>query len=96
MEQAERVRRQPAFRLACRIARRKARRKGDRDQVRACTVALRTPDIQDEVLERLMETRGDQIAITAIGDGTFLDWLIENWETIIEMIMTIINLFGDE
>jgi len=30
----------------------------------------------------------------AWGDGTFLDWLIANWDSILKMILSIIALFG--
>ena len=85
---------QPFLRIAVRRGRRHARRAGNWEAVRACTAALETPDILDAVLEQLIATRDGEIITTAIGDGTFLEWLIENWDTILKMLMDIIDLFS--
>ena len=94
MQTLDRTQMQPSMKVAIRVGRRRARRAHDWNTVRACNIALRDPDIVDELLERLIDIRGDEIAAKAIGDGTFLDWLIENWESILKMIMDIIDLFG--
>ncbi len=77
-----------------RIGRRKARKSHDYKTVNAITMALSDSDIQQEVLARLSSRYGQEMSSKEIGDGSFLDWLLENWEEILEIILTIIGLFG--
>ena len=84
----------PGLRIAMRIGRRKARKEGKFTDVEAITEALSDRDIQMEVLARLDSKYGAEISAKEIGDGLFLDWLIDNFDVILEIIMKIIGLFG--
>lgn len=82
----------PALRIAMRIGRRKARIEGNYKEVNAITEALSNEDIQREVLIRLKSRLNRQMKIREIGDGSLLDWFLENWQEILRIILIIIGL----
>lgn len=48
--------------------------------------------MEDKAKARYMEDTGR--TVTDFGDGQFLDWLVENLPKILEIVMTILALFG--
>lgn len=79
----------PWLRIAIRFKTREAQAKGNRKLVRILRWALHD-DLLDAVLSALEERYG----VLAIGDGDFLRFILENWEEILEIILTIIELIG--
>ncbi len=82
-------RQRSSLRLAIRIMQVRLVLTGQRQLARFLNRALYDRDILDEVVAR--STSG-----LAIGDGALLDWFLENWETILEIILTIIGLFASK
>lgn len=75
-----------ALRLFCRI---QLRRSGvDRDAIRQ---AMRDDDVLQLVLAEIHSTH---VSTAALDGMKFLDWLIENADEIIALIMKIISMFG--
>lgn len=79
----------PALRLAIRIKQRSYVRSGQHGLARILNKALVDPDVQDVVIQQATANR-------SIGDGGFLQFFLENWEQILEIILTIIGLFGSQ
>jgi len=82
-------RQRPALRLAIRIKQVQLIATGQRRLAQLLNRALRDRDTLDEAIIRA--TSG-----LAIGDGSLLDWFLENWEQILEIILTIIGLFSSK
>ena len=75
---------------AIRLVARRKRRTATFQQRAAIATFLSDSDVQGAVLERL---HGDY-QIAEFGDGTLLDWFLEHWDEILEIILTIIGLFS--
>ena len=86
----------PSLRIALRRARREARRERDREKVALITRALSDRDILDETIVRVLAQNAgrEEMREEALGDGSFLQWLIDNLPAILEIIAAIIAMFG--
>ena len=55
---------------------------------------LRRPGLKLVLRRQRRLARRDGALQISIGDGTFLQFLLDNWEEILQMIISIIGLFG--
>ncbi len=90
------------FRVALRIVARQKMRDGElsRDQFRQIRGLLNDRSAREAVADLAVDCDAaycEGLPEGQVGDWqTFLDWLIENWPEILEMIMSIIDLFAQD